>query len=81
MALDPVKFHTNSGGGRQIHSYNSAADNLATCIAANYFTPITDRLHVGDIIHLVHTASSAQTDLFVSAISPTTGAVTVIGAT
>jgi len=52
MALDPTKFHTNSGGGRQIHSYDSGADAAATVLASGYFSAITGRLHKGDVIHL-----------------------------
>ena len=80
MALDPSKFHTNSGGGRQIHSYNSAADAAATVLGAGYFNAITGRLHQGDTIHSVMTAGSVLQDLLVTSA---TGAavVTVVVAT
>jgi hypothetical protein len=74
MALDPSKFHTNSGGGRQIHSYNSAADNAATAAGAGYFNAITGRLHQGDVIHVVSTAGSVLQDLVVTSA---TGAAVV----
>jgi hypothetical protein len=66
MALDPAKFHTNSGGGRQIHSYNAAADNAATVAGAGYFNAITGRLHQGDVIHVVSTAGSVLQDYVVT---------------
>lgn len=66
MALDPTKFHTNSGGGRQIHSYNGAADSAATCAGSGYFNLITARLHQGDTIHCVSTANSVLQDLVVT---------------
>ena len=80
MALDPAKFHTNSGGGRQLHSYNSAADNAATVLASGYFNAITNRLHQGDVIHIVSTAGSVLQD---AVVTSATGApvVTVAVAT
>ena len=74
MALDPSKFHTNSGGGRQIHSYNSAADAAATVLASGYFNAITDRLHQGDVIHVVSTAGAVLQD---ATVTSATGAAVV----
>jgi len=74
MALDPSKFHTNSGGGRQVHSYNGAADNAATCLASGYFNAITARLHQGDVIHIVSTAGSVLQD---AVVTSATGAAVV----
>jgi hypothetical protein len=74
MALDPSKFHTNSGGGRQVHSYNAAADNAATAAGSGYFNAITGRLHQGDVIHCVSTAGSVLQDLVVTSA---TGAAVV----
>jgi hypothetical protein len=69
MALDPAKFHTNSGGGKQIHSYDAAADNAATVAGAGYFNAITGRLHRGDIIHVSSTAGSVLQDYLVTNVT------------
>jgi len=66
MALDPTKFHTNSGGGRQIHSYDSGADAAATVLASGYFSAITGRLHKGDVIHLCATGGTVLQDALVT---------------
>jgi hypothetical protein len=78
MPLDPVKFHTNSGGGRQLHSYNAAADNLATVVGAGYFNAIALRLHQGDVIYVAHTANSAHDQLVVT--SATAAATVTVAA-
>jgi hypothetical protein len=77
MALDPVKFHTNSGGGRQIHSYNGGADASAAVIggaASGYFNAITDRLHQGDVIHCSLAGNTVLQDALVTSV---TGAAVV----
>jgi hypothetical protein len=67
MALDPAKFHTNSGGGRQIHSYNAGADTAVT--GAGYFNAITNRLHQGDIIHVTTTGNTVLQDFLVTSVT------------
>jgi hypothetical protein len=74
MALDPAKFHTNSGGGRQIHSYHGGADSAATILASGYFNAITGRLHQGDVIHLVAANTTVLQD---AVVTSATGAATV----
>jgi len=74
MALDPSKFHTNSGGGRQIHSYNASADTAATALASGYFNAITGRLHQGDVIHLVAATNTVLQD---AVVTSATGAAVV----
>jgi hypothetical protein len=78
MALDPAKFHTNSGGGRQIHSYNSAADAAATVAASGYFNAITGRLHQYDVIHVSATAGSVMQDLMVSSVTGAPVVTTIV---
>jgi hypothetical protein len=67
MALDPAKFHTNSGGGKQIHSYDAAADTAVT--GAGYFNAITGRLHRGDIIHVSTTGGTVLQDFLVTNVT------------
>jgi len=74
MALDPSKFHTNSGGGRQIHSYNGGADAAAAILTSGYFNAITNRLHQGDVIHVTAATNTVLQDALVTSA---TGAAVV----
>lgn len=75
MALDATKFHTNSGGGRQIHSY-STTDALATVAASGYFNLITGRLHQGDTI-IVGSGAGGVAAQDTMIVASATGAPTV----
>jgi hypothetical protein len=79
MALDPSKFHTNSGGGRQLHSYGAGADTGATVAASGYFNAISSRLHQGDAIHVVGAANTTLDTLVVTSATGAAVVTTAIG--
>ena len=81
MALDPIKFHTNSGGGRQIHSY-STTDAIATVSASGYFNAITGRLHQGDTVIVGGGAGGVaeQNTLIVASATGAPVVTTIVGA-
>lgn len=79
MALDATKFVTHSNGGKQLHGYNGGADSLATMSASGYFNGITDRLHIGDVIHAIGTNNTTLDTLMVTSASGALTVTTVVG--
>lgn len=80
MALDKTKLERQSGGGNQLHSYVTAADNKAAVVASGYFSGATNNLRQNDFIFavcsdgsqiLVVTSATGATPVTTAAVAAT----------